>query len=155
MNPLTQHEITLNVPVALLPPALRPTGKHISPTVERTLPLSYTRGDFARAEWKLKIPFLGPGSAEFWSSGLANFQVAALLFVGLQRALPDMKPDDVYDLITFENGEYVERAVGEAVAAAFPDAAKAAKEGGPAQGDPLPTTNGGSEPGPSADTTST
>lgn len=133
-----------------MPPGLRPDADGML-----RLPLHYSRRDWANAEWKLKIPLLGPRSAEFWQSGVSTFQLGVLLYVGLQRALPKASVDDVQDLIPFDGYGEIEAEVMGAIEAAMPKPKESeqAPEVGEAA-DPLAPTSGGSEPGPSPATTS-
>lgn len=82
MNPLrTQHNIELE---------------------GRVLPLRFELFDWARAEQDLGLKLLPFGETEFWqNAGLA--QNAALLYVGIKRAWPEITLDKIYDLVTWEN----------------------------------------------------
>lgn len=149
-NPITpQRTIRLAVPAVLLPPGLRP-----GPDGKVELPLNFARRDFANAEWRLKTPLLGPHSAEFWQSGCLAYQTGILLFVGLQRVLPRLTPDDAHDLIPYEGSAEIETEIMDAVRASFPTPkADEPQEAGEAV-DPLASPTGGTEPGASPESVS-
>lgn len=124
----------------------------------KTYALHYARRDFANAEWRLKMPLLGPESkAAFWSqvATTPGYATDVLLFIGLQRAIPGLTMNQVQDFVTFDNSEYVEKCVLEAFQAAMPRPKPDQQvEEPPADARPLVKPNGGISPGPSADTTS-
>ena len=137
----------------LLPEPQRPRGAKLDDRVQRTLPLHYSRRDFANAGWKLGFPLLGPGMEKFWSSGQELYQAGIILFIGLQRALPGITPDDAHDLIPYDD-ERIQAATLAAVQAALPKPKEDAEAEDHAADAPLVPPTGGSAPGPLLVTTS-
>ena len=60
----------------------------------KTYPLQYRRRDYANAEWRLKMPLLGPqGLIEFWQAAKVaqSKAIDVLLFVGLQSVIAEQE----------------------------------------------------------------
>lgn len=115
------------------------------------IPLSFQHADFAEAEFRLGMPLLGPGAAEFWAKSAPAYQTKVLLYAGLLHRFPDLRFEDLRAHVTFKNAAEVEAAVAEAFAAALPEILGAGKEADtPGDGEaPFEAgSNGGSSAGP-------
>ncbi len=97
--------------------------------------LSYTFADFAEAERRLKRHLL-PGSQRSiaeWEGMTPTEDLAVSIFIGICRANPPLRLENVYDAITFENmtdlGDKVTAAMSRDTKPLRDRAAKAAAEG--------------------------